>query len=152
MNVKLTLQLSADLRMRLAYESAETGKSNSKIVAELIDKHVDMPGTLEDLDAYLAERSPARPVTASGRHGKNTSLYLPAKAELRLHVHGMKTGEDRKSTIIRLITQHIPPRVAIDPLTTATYNPLTHVLHSRPGLKGRLNSEAAESHSDAEAA
>ena len=42
MNLRLTVELPPDIRCRLAIESAMTGKSNGAIVAELIDKHVDL--------------------------------------------------------------------------------------------------------------
>src|SRR4051794_4043090 len=119
-NMKLTLELPKDLRRRLAIEAATTGKSNSAIVAELVDQHVELP---EDLTAFAAslEKTPSgKDAKASTSQSAKTSLYLPALTSIRLTFHGMKTGEDRKSTIIRLVGQHIAPWAVYDPRTSFT--------------------------------
>src|SRR3954468_3345172 len=123
MNLRLTVELPPDIRCRLAIESAMTGKSNGAIVAELIDKHGDLPGEPGGFAADSRRTSPAPTAGASGSAVKKTSLHLPALTALRLAVHSMKTGEDRKSTVIRLITRYITP--------WATYNPRTWHLRSR---------------------
>ena len=110
MSLRLTVELPPDIRCRLAIESAMTGKSNGAIVAELIDKHVDLPRRDPGWFAADSRRtSPAPTAVAPGCAVKKTSLHLPASTSLRLAVHWMKTGEDRQSTVIRLITRYITP-------------------------------------------
>jgi predicted DNA-binding protein len=142
MNLRLTVELPPDIRCRLAIESAMTGKSNGAIVAELIDKHVDLP---EDPGRFAADSrrtSPAPAAVASGSAVKKTSLHLPALTSLRLAVYSMKTGEDRKSTVIRLITWYITP--------WATYDPRTwHLRSRRNGRRGSSDDRASISEPDA---
>jgi predicted DNA-binding protein len=168
MNLKLTLQLSPDLRQRLGIESATTGKSNSAIVTNLIDTHLELPDDLEQFATNL-KKTPSAPAVASEKtpsapaakakaakakvanlektpsapaaetddaktddaktddcQGKNTSLYLPALTSMRLYFHMLETGEDRRSTVIRLIGEHISPWARYDTRTHGTYDRSTH--------------------------
>jgi hypothetical protein len=129
MNRKLTLKLSPDLRRRLAMESADTGKSNSQVVAELVNANLQLPDEAKQYAADLQKMPSAQNAKAVDRQGKNTSLYLPVSTLMRLHFHTLKTGEDRMSTVIGLITEHIPPCGRYDPRTHATYDWRTHHAH-----------------------
>ena len=135
MNLKLTIQLPPDLRTRLAIEAAITGRSNSAVVAELVDGHLELPDDLQQFAASLEKPSTDHDAKASERHGKNTSLYLPALTSLRLHFHMLKTGEDRKSTIIRLVGQHIAP--------WATYDPRVSYVRDREHGRRKSNDQAS---------
>ena len=153
MNLKLTLQLSPELRTRLGIESATTGKSNSEIVATLINANLQLPDDLEQFAADLKntrsapnadlEKTPSDldaktdDAKTDERQGKNTSLYLPVLTSMRLHFHMLKTGEDRRSTIIRLIDQHIVP--------WATYDPRTSYVRPRDNGRRKNTAEVSDS-------
>jgi predicted DNA-binding protein len=139
---KLTLELSPDLRRRLAIEAAQTGKSNSAIVAELIDSHVKLPEDLPAFAASLEETPRAKKAKGSGRSEKKTSLYLPALTSIRLYLHAREAGEDQKSIIVGLIGQHIAPWAVYDPRISFTSTRST----------GRRKSEGQASESGSQAA
>jgi predicted DNA-binding protein len=144
---KLTLKLSPDLRKRLGIEAADRGVSHSKVVAELVDAHLQLPADLKQFAAGL-EKPPRRlpprrlpPLAGASKtddsQGKNTSLYLPAETWLRLHCHTLKTGEDRMSIVIHLIDRHIVPWATYDPRTHDVFDRRTHHAH-----EGRSRSPA----------
>ena len=174
MNLKLTLQLLPDLRQRLGIESATTGKSNSAIVTNLIDTHLELPDDLEQFATNL-KKTPSAPAVdpentlsvpaakakaakakaanlentlsapaaetddakTDDCQGKNTSLYLPALTSMRLYFHMLKTGEDRRLTVIRLIDRHIVP--------WATYDPRTFYVHPRDNGRRKNKAEVSPS-------
>lgn len=153
MNLKLTLKLSPDLKKRLGMEAANTGMSHSKVVADLVDANLQLPGNLEQFAADL--KKPPRRIPpgriprlapdskADDRQGKNTSLYLPAATSMRLYFHMLETGEDRAETVIRLIAKHIAPWAMYDPRTHGVFDRSTHHAHENRSRTGNPRGKVA---------